>query len=293
MVFLPALFLAGSLVNDVVTLINAHNFPAAEQRIHAAGNNPEAAAALSWLARGELASRDYAQADRFASETRRMADAFLRTRKLDADPYLPTAVGAAIEVHAQVLAAEGRRAEALPYLQQQAKLFAGTSIVERIHKNLNLLGMEGKPAPPLDEANWLGPKPRPLAALRGHVVLLFFWAHWCGDCKAEVAVIADLARRFGPRLAVIGPTRYYGYIGSGEEAPPAVEKPYIDAVRRQFYAALPEMSAPLSAANFETYGASTTPTLVLIDPAGVVRYYHPGAAPEAELAARIQTLLAK
>jgi thioredoxin-related protein len=50
------------------------------------------------------------------------------------------------------------------------------------------------------------------------------------------------------------------------------------------------MTVPLSAANFIHYGASTTPTLVLIDRAGVVRYYHPGAAPEAELSARIRTL---
>jgi hypothetical protein len=51
------------------------------------------------------------------------------------------------------------------------------------------------------------------------------------------------------------------------------------------------MPAPLSAANFLTYGASTTPTLILIDRAGVVRFYHPGAASEAELAVRIQAVL--
>jgi thioredoxin-related protein len=50
---------------------------------------------------------------------------------------------------------------------------------------------------------------------------------------------------------------------------------------------------PLSSANFETYGASTTPTVVLIDGAGVVRYYHPGAVTEAELAAKIRPLMAK
>jgi predicted transcriptional regulator len=51
------------------------------------------------------------------------------------------------------------------------------------------------------------------------------------------------------------------------------------------------MPAPLSAANFVTYGASTTPTLILIDRAGVVRFYHPGAVSEAELSARIQAIL--
>ena len=51
------------------------------------------------------------------------------------------------------------------------------------------------------------------------------------------------------------------------------------------------MPVPLSANNFIAYGASSTPTLVLIDRGGIVRYYHPGAASEAELTARIRALL--
>ena len=47
---------------------------------------------------------------------------------------------------------------------------------------------------------------------------------------------------------------------------PAVERRYIEKVRAQFYAALRAMPVPVSSANFLAYGASTTPTLVLIDP---------------------------
>ena len=220
-----------------------------------------------------------------------MASRFLIGQKLDDDPWLPTAAGAAIEVHAQVLAARGERPEAIDYLQGQLKQFAGTSLPERIRKNINLLGLEGKPAPPLDlsAAQWLGAKPPSLAALRGHPILLFFWAHWCGDCKAEVAILANIQRTFAPQgLVVIGPTRLYGYVAGGEDAPADKEKRYIEEVRRRYYAALPGMPVPLSAANFISYGASSTPTLVLIDRAGVVRYYHPGAVPEAELSASRQ-----
>ena len=64
-------------------------------------------------------------------------------------------------------------------------------------------------------------------------------------------------------------------------------------MRAQYYSALAGMPVPVSSANFLAYGASSTPTLVLIDAGGIVRYYHPGAASEAELAARIQKLLAK
>ena len=123
--------------------------------------SPELAAALSWLARANLEAKNLDQADAFAAEAGKMASRFLIGQKLDDDPWLPTAVGASIEIHAQVLAARGERAEAIDYLRSQLKQFAGTSLPERIHKNINLLGLEGKPAPPLDltAAQWLGATP--------------------------------------------------------------------------------------------------------------------------------------
>jgi len=287
-----------SLVNGVRRLIAQHDLPGAERvaRAWQARNppSPELAAAFSWLARASLDARNLDQADAFAAETARMVSRFTIGQKLDDDPWLPTAEGAAIEVHAQVLVARGERPEAIDYLQAQLKQFAATSLPERIRKNINLLSLEGKPAPPLDltAAQWLGAQPPALASLRGHPILLFFWAHWCGDCKAAVAIIANIQRTFAPRgLVVISPTRLYGYVARGEDAPADQEKRYIEEVRRRYYAALPDMTVPLSAANFIHYGASTTPTLVLIDRAGVVRYYHPGAAAEADLSARIRALL--
>ena len=286
-----------SLINTVRKLIDARDVAGAERvaRSWQAKNpaSPELAAALTWIARGALAAKNLDQADTLAGEANKMASRFLIGQKLDDDPWLPTAVGASIEIHAQVLSARGERPEAIAYLQSQLKQFAGTSLPERIRKNINLLDLEGKPAPPLDlgAAQWLGAKPPSLAGLRGHPILLFFWAHWCSDCKAEVAIVANLQRTFGPQgLVVVGPTRLYGYVAGGEDAPPAREKTYIEEIRRRYYAGLPGMTVPLSAANFIAYGASTTPTLVLIDRAGVVRYYHPGAVPEAELSARIRAL---
>jgi thiol-disulfide isomerase/thioredoxin len=294
----PALFLFASLVNDVRSLIAQHNLAAADQQIQVyqkrAGTTPELAAAVSWMARGALDGRNYDQADKYAIETRKLSDSLLTARKLDAEPWLPLAVGASIEVHAQVLAARGERPEAVDYLRQQLKAFAATSIGERIRKNINLLSMEGKPAPALEENEWLGSKPPTLAALRGHPVMLFFWAHWCADCKGEVPILAALLKKFAPQgLVLVGPTRLYGYAAGGEDAPPAAERQYIEKVRREFYSPLPAMPVPVSAANFLTYGSSTTPTIVLIDPRGIVRFYHPGTLPEAELAAQIQKMLAK
>jgi thiol-disulfide isomerase/thioredoxin len=290
-----ALLVVASVVGDVRTLAGRQDFVAAERAVAAYraqnGDTAELAAALSWLARGELAAGRVDAADAHAAEARRVAGKLPGAQEPDRDRNLATALGAAIEVHAQVLAARGKREQALDYLRGELAAFSKTGLVERIEKNINLIGLVGTPAPALGEAQWLGPKPASLAALRGHAVLLFFWAHWCPDCKAEAPVIERIARAYGPKgLVVIGPTRLYGYAAHGDAATAAEETRYIEAVRRRFYAGLPEMAVPVSEAGFEAYGASTTPTLVLLDANGIVRYYHPGAVPEAELAARIDAL---
>ncbi|MGB9454428.1 MAG: redoxin family protein [Bryobacteraceae bacterium] len=293
---LAALLTYASLTDDVRTLAAHREFAAAERAVTAYqaqnGATSELAAAFSWLARGELDAGRYDQADVYAAQARRIAASLPGARRLDADPQLATALGAAIEVHARVLAARGERPQAVAFLRRELAAFGATGLAERIRKNINLLDLVGNPAPPLDEANWLGAKPASLAALRGHPVLLFFWAHWCPDCKAEAPVLAKIARIYGPKgLVVIGPTKLYGYVAEGNPATPGQETRYIDAIRRQFYSGLPDMAVPVSAANFRTYGASTTPTMVLLDRDGIVRFYHPGTVSEAELVRWIEALV--
>jgi len=293
---IPLILLYASLVNDVRGLLARHDDAAAERTVRAyqvrSPDTPELAAALSWLARAALEERKLDRAESYASESLGMSLKLLGGRNPDGDEWLPTALGASIEVEAQALAAEGRRAEAIGFLLRQYKTFSSTSLAERIQKNVNLLGIKGKPATALVETDWLGPRPQPLSALRGCPVLLFFWAHWCPDCKSMAASLANIQRTFGPAgLVLMGPTRLYGFAAGGEPAVPLEEKRYIDRVRLQYYTGLTGMPVPVSAANFVAYGASTTPTLVLLDRHGIVRFYHPGAMPESELAAQVRSVL--
>jgi thiol-disulfide isomerase/thioredoxin len=286
---------SAAIVGDVREAIAENNFARGEAEIHAYraenGVTPEMIEALSWLGRGAIAARHYSQAEAYARETAQLALEQLKTRPLDAEPHLPLALGAAIEVQAQAMAAEGARGEAIAYLRDELRKYSGTSIRTRIQKNINLLSLEGKPAPAFPVTEYLGPKPPPLRSLRGKTVLLFFWAHWCGDCKAEVSVLARLRAEYGDRLAIIGPTERYGYGAGGEDISPAAELRYIDQVRQKYYSRIPDMPIPVSAAAFKTYGASTTPTIVLIDARGIVRLYHPGRMTYDELRQALRPLL--
>ena len=193
-------------------------------------------------------------------------------------------MGAAIEVLAQAGARRGSRSEAVAFLRTESTRWAGTSIVKRIQKNLNLLSLEGTPAPALDLTEFVGPAAPPLVSLKGNAVLLFFWAHWCGDCKAQVPALARLMERYGNQgLVLLGPTQRYGYVARGRTVPAAEETAYIDQVRSSAYAALPGMPVPTATVNMERYGVSTTPTLVLLDRQGLVRLYRPGTMTEQEL----------
>ena len=281
------------LVDDVRTRLAQNSFAAADAELRnyktRNGATPEYLEALSWMARGEAAAKQWDQAASYAGDTRKLCEAQLAKRKMDAEPHLPTALGAAYEVLAQAMAAKGQQEAAVRLLRSALTRYGTTSIGPRLQKNLNLLALVGRPAPAIEEAQFLGSKPPALAALKGSPVLLFFWAHWCGDCKAEVPVIARLRQEFGPKgLVVMGPTQLYGYAAQGADAAPAAERSYIESVRQKYYSSLLDMPVPLSKQNFKTYGASTTPTLVIVNRSGQVAMYHPGAMTYEELRAAIE-----
>jgi len=287
-----------SATDDVRNELESNNFNAAEATLQNYRNHqgvtPDYLEALSWMARANLAANHLDRAATYARQAESLSRQLLLKRPLDEEPHLPVAMGAALEVQSQVLAAQGHQAEAVALLRRSWSAYRNTSIGSRLQKNLNLLRLAGQPAPPLIVARYLGPKPASLSELNGSPVLLFFWAHWCGDCKAEGPVIARLKSEFGPGgLTLIAPTQLYGYGAAGEDVKPQDELAYAERVWRHFYPALQGVPVPVSKENFNVYGASTTPTLVLLDRSGRVALYHPGVMPYEELRAAVEKVVSR
>lgn len=61
----------------------------------------------------------------------------------------------------------------------------------------------GRPAPGFTLTSASG-RPWSLRAMRGHVVLLDFWASWCEVCRADTPVLRTFAQRYAGRIDVVG-----------------------------------------------------------------------------------------
>ncbi len=76
-------------------------------------------AAVSWLARGASFAERWDLAEQYASEAYEGSLLLLKERPLDAERYLPTALGAGIEVLSHTYDARGDRARAVTFLSAE------------------------------------------------------------------------------------------------------------------------------------------------------------------------------
>ncbi len=142
----------------------------------------------------------------------------------------------------------------------------------------------GKPAPKFAFATTTGAK-LTNASLKGKVVLLDFWATYCGPCKLASPKMQKLHETFGSQgLVVVGADAF-------EDGPGDYATPY--KARHKYTFAFANKTDALAKA----LGASSLPAFVLIDRKGVVRRAWSGLpkgsadALYAEIAAAVTPLL--
>jgi thiol-disulfide isomerase/thioredoxin len=78
-------------------------------------------------------------------------------------------------------------------------------------KLMELVGKDSKDITPHVEA-WVNGKPLEEGDLKGKVVLLDFWAVWCGPCVATFPHLREWQETYADKgLVIVGLTRYYKY----------------------------------------------------------------------------------
>jgi thiol-disulfide isomerase/thioredoxin len=120
-----------------------------------------------------------------------------------------------------------------------------------------------------------------LPATAGKVVLIDFWASWCGPCKASFPSFNRLQEKYAAKGLDI--------VAIGVDDDPAKHQAFADKMGAKFPIA--HDSAHKAAAFF---GPPTMPSSYLVDRKGIIRYVHSGfkgGKTEAQYAAEIETLL--
>jgi thiol-disulfide isomerase/thioredoxin len=242
----------------------------------------------AWLARGALMLGEPVKAKLYADS------AYLYCKQrvaagadLELDGPLETALGAAIEVKAQLIERTRGRAAATNFVRAEiAKLKGPASLLSRLQKRANMISLIGERAPELvfEEPSANTPT---LRSLIGRPVLLFLFNPTCGDCRAQEPTLEALrARHLKDGLQVIAVTRWYD-----EPKGRAAEKAVLDSVWATTYKGFDSTPVVVSTASMLRYGGSSTPTFVFIDRAGIVRGYTPTRLTEAEFERRVAAIM--
>jgi peroxiredoxin len=137
----------------------------------------------------------------------------------------------------------------------------------------------GKPAPDFTLKSTAGKNVR-LAELKGDVVLINFWATWCGPCRQEMPLLEKLNQKY----------RDLGFVmlGINVEADTSGMQKYLKDVPVTFPIL---MDGNNSVAKL--YGVDGMPNTVIVDRNGVVRHVHRGYKPgyEAKYEEQIKQLV--
>jgi peroxiredoxin len=118
-----------------------------------------------------------------------------------------------------------------------------------------------------------------LSDLRGQVVMINFWATWCGPCRQEMPLLQQIQAKYEP----LG----FTLVGINVEPDSAAAMTWLKQVSVSFPILFDQKNVVA-----EQFGVQGMPSSVFVDRAGNVRYVHRGYQPgdEAKYADMVRSL---
>lgn len=202
------------------------------------------------------------------------------------------------EKKADLLLKAGQKAEALRVLNSAtARLSPENPNLRSAKSKMLQIEMEGSKAPAIVAGKSYG-EFMGLDAWKGKVVIVDFFAHWCGPCIASFPDMKQMyADLHDQGLEVVSVTTYYGFFMAENtekrDMAPDTEFARMGDFIKQYSLPWPVVVGERS--NMANYGVTAIPTAVLIDREGNVHELHVGYSKEsfAEFRKQVEELLAK
>jgi thiol-disulfide isomerase/thioredoxin len=169
-------------------------------------------------------------------------------------------------------------------------------VVESLKGRQKAYELLGAKAPEFVDKNqiWFPGQQKSVDDLKGKVIMLDFWATWCGPCVAAIPEMKELHDEFASLgLEILGLTHYYGEsygLPRDHVAELATVKEF-----REKHSVPWDIAVGDGQAVQLTYGATLLPTTVLIDRKGIVRYIGTGTNGQrsAEVRQMVERLIAE
>ncbi|MGH9872667.1 MAG: redoxin domain-containing protein [Pyrinomonadaceae bacterium] len=244
-------------------------------------------------------TKDYAGVLKHSQEMLKIAKLVAADKTINAfkrDDLLYKAVSFIADAEMQI----GRKSEALEAITELRKFAISIPSANLLRlTNLRLMGLDrsidpkeifneavpasAAPLPELVATQWIDQSPVTLSKLRGQVVLLDFWAPWCGPCRYTFPRLQRWHESYKDKgLVILGLTNYFGNI-DGRRATPSEELAYLRTFKKQQRLPYGFVVAD-SSVNDMHYGVFSIPMSFLIDRRGNVRFIAMGAG-EGEITA--------
>jgi thiol-disulfide isomerase/thioredoxin len=288
---------AGQNARAIVVIHNAKNgaLAAAEVRLKEyAANQPQVPedrySLENWMTVGYFNAKDYAHALPHAKELWTTAIIAAKDKSpFERDAMLNDAMLSLSEIDLKL----NRKEEAIAAVQELRGLaltlpsgnlykLALRRLIQidpatDLFKNVEQLASAAAAAPEISVLDWIDGQPEKLSDLRGQVVLLDFWATWCGPCRATLPRLEKTYRSYKDKgLVVIGLTNFEGH-AEGKSLTRTQELDYLREFKKRFGVSY-GFAVSEAGGNDLRYGVSSIPTSFLLDRRGVVRFISIGSS---------------
>jgi len=122
------------------------------------------------------------------------------------------------------------------------------------------------PAPDFQLSERGGTAPISLGQFKGQVVMLNFWASWCGPCREEMPILESIQRKYKP----------LGFTMLGVNVEPDAKA--AEAFLKETPVSFPIAYDPQSKVS-KLYDVEGMPSTVIVDRKGTIRFVHRGYKP--------------